>query len=201
MTSVVRNGLSARARAEAAAFGHLRSVPVVTRDLDAGAEIGPGDVVSRRLPVALLPKGSVATAPRGRVVVVPMTTGEVVLESKVAPTGLKGVAALLPEGTRALAVPVGAGTPPLAVGNHVDLLAAFSPDQAASSSSPSAAPADGAADAGSSSSNDPSFPVAEDAVVVAVGHESVTVAVDQDAAPAVAYAIAAGTVLIALTTS
>jgi Flp pilus assembly protein CpaB len=175
------NGLTADARAQAAAFGRLRAVPVAARSLDAGDEVGPEDVTTRRLPAALIPRGGVAARPEGRVVVVPVAAGEVLLEAKLAPWGLKGAAALLPDGTRALAIPVSEGTPPLSVGNHVDLLATFSPDQPAATSP------------------DPSFPVAEDALVVAVGHDTVTVAVDQRAAPAVAYAIAAGTVIIALT--
>lgn len=206
-TGAVMNGLSASARAQAATFGHLRAVPVARRALAIGNEVGPGDVTMRRLPAALIPHGPVASRLVGRVVLVPVAPGEVVLQAKLAPWGRRGVAALLPDGTRALAIPLGAGTPPISVGNHVDLLAAFSPDQAqgagASTDSGGAVAGDpngaGPSGAESASSADPSFPVAEDALVVAVGHETITVAVDQDVAPAVAYAIAAGTVVIALT--
>jgi Flp pilus assembly protein CpaB len=196
VTVGIMNGLTGQARADAAALGGLRSVPVATHALDAGDEIGAGDMTMRRLPTRLIPRGAVATRAEGRIAVVPIAPGEVLLQSKLAPWGLRGAAALLPQGTRALAVPVGGGTPPLAVGNHVDLLAAFSPDRGAASPDSTS----DSTDTGTSSS-DPSFAVAEDALVIAIGHDTITVAVDQDAAPSVAYAIAAGTIVVALTGS
>jgi hypothetical protein len=64
------------------------------------------------------------------------------------------------------------------VGDHVDVLATF--DETAAG--------DGA----------PTFAVALDAVVVHVGHDAVTVAVTERAAPRVAYALAAGAVVLVL---
>jgi Flp pilus assembly protein CpaB len=110
------------------------------------------------------------------VALVPLVPGEVVLASKLAPDGLRGAAALLPAGWRALAVPAGpGGRPPVAVGDHVDV---------------HATQADGT-----------SVVVAASAVVLAHDHaaDALTVAVPADDAPALASAIATGSVTLALT--
>ena len=98
-----------------------------------------------------------------------------------APEGVQGAAALLPPGSRALAVPIGPGTPPLLVGDRVDLLSTHDPllfDPAA---------ANAAGDI-----------VVAGALVIDVSEGAVTVAVDPDDAPAVAFAVAQGAVTLAL---
>ena len=171
------------AEASAARYGSLVRVPVVLRSVDAGAVLRAGDVEERVVPRALLPAGPVARSPVGRVALVPLVPGDVVLAARVAPSGLRGIAALLPEGARALSVPVGPGTPPLEVGDHVDVLASLEP-----SDDPKAGP--------------PTFAVALDAPVLAVGRDgekSVTVAVSPEDAPRVAFAVTQGAVVLALT--
>lgn len=174
------------ASARAARLGGLRDVPVTARPIAAGKVLDAGDVVMRRLPSAAVPDGAVARSPVGRPTSVPLAAGEVLLAEKLAPDGARGVAALLPAGMRALAVPVDPAGLALERGHRVDVLATFDVELAG----------DRGADAGA-----PTFPVATDAVVLDAGEESVTIAVSPDEAPRVAFAISRGTVTLALTGS
>jgi len=183
VTGLAMARLVGNAQAAAARFGGLRSTVVAARPVPAGALVRPGDVTVRRLPAALVPRGPVAGvgAAVGHLALVAMAPGEVVLVSKVAPSGRRGVSALLSDGSEGLAVPVGPTTPPVTCGDHVDVLASFESDTAAA--------------AGTA----PTFPVARGAVVVAVDHQAVTVAVTPDEAPRLAYALTHGAVTLALT--
>lgn len=182
VTGLTVTRLVGEASSRASRLGGLVDAPVVTRQVDAGATLRAGDVAVRRLPAALLPDGPLARAPAGKVVLVPVTAGEVLLAAKLAPEGLRGVAALVPPGHRALAVPVDAGDLSLRPGHRVDVLATFE-----------------VADAGAEPGGAPTFPVATAALVVDTTDEAVTVAVDADEAPRVAFALARGTVTLALT--
>lgn len=113
--AVVRPGL-----APAAGTGPLVEVVVVARPVKAGTALVAADVHSRRLPVAALPDSDAARAPVGLTARVDLVPGEVVLAARLGPRGL---AALLPPGSRALAVPRAAGTPPMERGQRADLLA------------------------------------------------------------------------------
>lgn len=169
-----------RAGDQAARYGHLRPVVVATRVVEVGSVVRPTDVVVRAMPAAFLPEGAVATTSSvvGRTVVVPLFRGSAVVAAHLAPDGLEGVAALLPAGARAVAVPTGPASVALRRGDRVDVLATFDPPPAG---------------------EEPTFPVAESAPVVDVGPEAVTVAVRPDEARRVAYAVAAGVVTLALT--
>ena len=138
------------------------------------------------VPGALAPAGSLASAQEavGRTVVVAVFAGLPVMEGHLGASGLKGVAALLPPGTRAVAVPNGGAPLPLVAGDHVDVLATFDP-----SGDPSGSPATG---------HDPTFPVARGALVVDVGDDSATVAVGPQEAARVAFAVTTGVVTLAL---
>ena len=166
-------------------LGGLVDVPVTTRSVGAGRPLGPGDVAVRRLPAAVLPAGRPAHRPEGRVTLVPLVRGEVVLATRLAPDGLRGVAALVPPGHRALAVPAEPGGLSLRPGDRVDVLATF--DLAAGVTR------------GGEGEGAPTFPVATAALVVDVTGEAVTVAVPPAQAPRVAFALARGTVTLALT--
>ncbi|HSH59019.1 MAG TPA: Flp pilus assembly protein CpaB [Acidimicrobiales bacterium] len=170
--------LLAETASRAERLGGLRDVRVTTRNILAGHRLGAGDVVVRRLPAALLPEGSVAASPAGHTALVPMAPGEVVLEAKLAPWGVEGVAALVPPGRRALAVPVVKGGLALRPGNHVDVLATFETVEG---------------------DTEPTFAVASTAQVLDVAEESVTVAVTPEEAARVALALSRGTVTLALT--
>jgi Flp pilus assembly protein CpaB len=145
--------------------------------------LGADDVTVQRWPVAVVPAGAVADAPDGRIVTDAVVAGEAVVERRLAPGGLSTVAALVPEHHRAIAVPssiggLGTDAPPLTNGDRVDLLATFDV-------------LDGDAP--------PTGAVAEGALVVDVGDEgTVTVAVPEEDAPRVAFAVARGTVTLAL---
>lgn len=166
-----------RAEATAARYGAPRRVAVMTRSLGAGDVIEPGDAEIRRLPRALVPPGGLDAVPIGRTVVVPLFRGEPVLRTKLAPEGLRGVAARLPAGTRAVTLPAGPAPPPVRVGDVVDVLASFEPDAAG---------------------GPPTFPVAVGAVVVDVREGTVTVAVRPAEVTRVVYAATSGVVSLVI---
>ena len=109
----------------------------------------------------------------------PVFAGDVVRQERLATMALSEVAARLPAGTRALAVPVEPGAAPaLSVGDRVDVVVALSPDAA------------GGGPAG--------FVLTSAAPVVDVAESAVTLAVDRDVAPRLAVALGAGAVTLAL---
>ncbi len=169
-----------RAGAQTARYGNLRPVVTVARAVEVGAAVRPGDVVVRSMPAAFLPEGALAETADvvGRTAVVPLFRGAAVVAGQLAPDGLEGIAALLPAGGRAVAVPTGPASVALRRGDRVDVLATFDPPPAG---------------------EEPTFPVAEAALVVDVGPEAVTVAVDAEEALRVAYSVAAGVVTLVLT--
>jgi Flp pilus assembly protein CpaB len=173
-------GQVGRAGAQAARYGRLRPVVTAARLVEAGAVVRPADVVVRSMPASFLPEGSLGSTGEvvGRTVVVPMFRGSAVVAANLAPDGLEGLAALLPAGARAVAVPTGSASLALRRGDRVDVLATFDPPPAG---------------------EEPTFAVAEAALVVDVGPEAVAVAVDPEEAVRVAYAVAAGVVTLALT--
>ena len=179
-TALTVAGQVSRAGAQAARYGRLRPVVTATRAVEVGAVVGAADVAVRSVPASFLPEGAVGatTAVVGRTVVVPLFRGAAVVTGNLAPEGLEGLAALLPAGTRAIAVPAGADSVAVRRGDRVDVLATFDPPPLG---------------------KDPTFPVAEAALVVDVGPEAVAVAVPDEDTPRVAYAVAAGVVTLALT--
>lgn len=175
---VVRSSV-ASAAAQSARFGGLRSVPVVVKPVAAGDVVRAGSLRMQRRPASSLPAAPLledAGVGAGRTALVPLVPGEVVVASKLAPDGLRGAAALLPRGRRAVSVPGGpGGRPPANVGDRVDVLATFA--------------------------EAPATVVATRALVLALDDESdaVTVAVSPEELPGVVLAITAGTVTLALT--
>jgi pilus assembly protein CpaB len=181
VTALAVSQLLGRAQAEAARYGSPRTVLVATRDVQLGDSVGAGDIALRRLPAALVPPGSIRDQKDavGRVAVVPIFDGEPVLRRHLAPWGRRGVAALLPPGTRGITVAAGATASRVQRGDLVDVLATFDP---ASAPGP-----------------EPTFPVARGAVVVDVREESVTIAVDPEEAKRVAFAGTHGAVTLTVT--
>ena len=176
-TASVVGGFLAEAEARARRWGALTEVPVAARSLDAGEVVTSDHVVRRRMPRALLPASGVVGEPVGRVATMRIVPGEVLVQAKLAPWGLDGLAALLPSGTRALAVPRGDAMPPLRRGDRVDVLATLGAE---------------------SGQGPPTFAVAVDALVLDATTEAVTVAVRAKEAPRVAFALAQGVVTLAL---
>jgi Flp pilus assembly protein CpaB len=168
----------------AIAYGPPRAVPVAMRALEAGELIGPGDVERRVLPADAVPRAAVARRWLDHAVIAPVLPGEVVVEARLAPHGLRGAAALVPPDGRAIAVPGGpGGRPPLRVGDRVDVLATVAYESAGTDTPPT-------------------FLVAAAALVVAVddGDDIVTVAVPAADAPRVAHAVTTASVTLALRT-
>ncbi len=178
LTGLTVARLLAEASSRAEQLGGLREVRVAARRVGVGHRLTADDVAVRRLPAAVLPEGPVAASPAGHTVLVPLAPGEVILEAKLAPWGVEGVAALVPPGRRALAVPAARGGLALRRGNHVDVLATFDTT-------------DG--------QTEPTFAVASSAQVLDVAEESVTLAVSPEEAARVALATSRGTVTLAAT--
>jgi Flp pilus assembly protein CpaB len=169
LTSSVVDGATAEVRR----LGPMVRAPVAARAVEPGAVLGEDDVRWRRVPRGVLPSGPLSAEPVGGTALVALAEGEVLLRSKLAPEGVLGVAALVPPGSLAVAVPAGEGDrPPLRRGDRVDVLAAG--DEAGVAT------------------------VAVGALVVDVADEVVTVAVAAAEASAVAYAVARGVVTLAL---
>lgn len=181
--------LAADLEAEASRYGPIRVVPVATRSLAVGDVVRADDVKRRSVPAGLVPRGPIARSWEGQVVRSPVLAGEVVVDARLAPAGLEGAAALVPPGSRAIAVPSGpGGRPPMQAGDRVDLLATVAYERAGSE--------------GNASDEPPTFLVAAAAVVVAVddGADIVTVAVPAGDAARVAHAVATAAITLALRT-
>lgn len=180
LTGLTAARLVGQAEASAARYGSLRPVVVATRPVDRGAVLRPADVAVRDLPASFLPERHVGASSDavGRTVVVPLFPGVPVVRDHLAPEGLRGVSALLPPGTRAVAVPGGGASAPVRTGDVVDVLATFDPSTSAAA--------------------EPTFAVADAVLVVDVGEDSATVAVGPEAAKRVVFAVAHGVVTLAV---
>lgn len=135
-----------------------------------------------QVPESMVPDGALGSAgdATGRTVVVPALAGVPLLDGNLAPGGRAGVAALLPPGTRAVAVPNAGPGLALVRGDVVDVLATFDPGSVTESDAA------------------PTFPVAEGAQVVDVGDGSATIAVAPPEAAKVAFSMATGVLTLAL---
>lgn len=178
LTGTTVSRLADRAASQSSRYGPPRQTVVALRRVEPGRAIRAADVAVRSLPATLVPRDALRSAPTGRTAIAPLFPGQVIVAAQVAPAGRSGIGALLDAGQRAVAVPTGGMSPPLRVGDVVDVLATFDPDAAAG--------------------KDPTFAVAEGATVLAVGDDAVTVAVSPAGAARVAYAITAGVVTLAL---
>lgn len=155
------------------AWGSPVRVVVATGDIDVGDPIS-GRTELQAWPSALVPPEALLAVGESDVARVRLISGELVLAERVSSGPAGGLVDLLPEGTVALAVPVDTSTPPVSIGDHVDLHATF--DRAGES-----------------------VRVAKEAVVVDLGSDAITVAIDDDEVPATASALAVANVTIALT--
>ncbi|MFN2502941.1 MAG: Flp pilus assembly protein CpaB [Acidimicrobiales bacterium] len=181
MTGLVVARFVGQAQSLAARYGPLRPVVVASREVERGTEVEPADLAVRQVPAAFLPETATRSVAEvaGRTTVVPLLAGQPVFRGHLAPEGLAGVAALLPPGTRAVAVPVGGASVVVRRGDVVDVLASFDPQL--------------------SGTGEPTLAVALDALVVDAGTESATLAVSPEEARAVAFAVTHGTVTVTLT--
>jgi pilus assembly protein CpaB len=174
VTGTVVTRLVERAAADAARYGSPRPVAVARHAVEPGDVVDDSDVTVREMPASLVPDGALRSPPVGRVAVAPLLPGQIVVAAQFAPQGLSPVAALLPRGRRAVAVPTGGVAPPLRRGDVVDVFVTV--DDA----------------------DPPTFPVASRALVVATDDDTVTVAVTERELPRVAFAVARGVIAVAL---
>lgn len=162
-----------------AAWGRGAPVLVATEDLQAGDRLESGNTRLVTHPAPLVPAGALTSLPDDGRVATPVYDGEVVREERLAPAGASVLAARLPAGARAMAIPVEPGiTPPVVVGDRVEVLVALPPEAAG----------DGP----------PGFALATDVPVVDVTDAAITIAVGHDVAPRVAVAFSQGAVTLAL---
>jgi Flp pilus assembly protein CpaB len=184
LTGLVVVSLVSSAEAARQRWGRARPVAVATRDLAPGDLVDGSAVEVRRLPEAAVAPQALAEPPSGSMVRQPVAAGEPFVPERLAPQGLTGVAALVPAGHRAVAIPIGPlAAPPLTVGDLVDVLAVV---PALVEEQPR------------QREDQPSFALVEAAVVVDVGEQSITVAVPEAAAPRVAWVLTNGSVVLAL---
>jgi Flp pilus assembly protein CpaB len=177
-TGLVVSHSLAVARAASRRYGATRPVVVALRAAEPGDTLDAHDVDSVDMPRAFVPPGALrpGSSARGRTVVVALFPGEIILDAHLSGPGAHGLAALLPRGRRAVAVPLARGGLRLRKGDVVDVLATFE----------TPAP-----------SGEPTFPVAIAATVLDAGPDNVTVAVTPEEAARVAYALAKGEVTLA----
>ncbi len=162
------------ARAEARRWGPPVPVVVARVDLAPGTVLGPDTVATETWPADVVPRGALRTVPADAVVGQTIGVGEPVVTRRLDRSGLVATT------TRAVAIPTGPGRLGLRPGDRVDVLATFDP---------LVAPA----------GEDPTVTVARAAVVVRVGAQAVTIAVTEDEAPRVAFALAQSTITLAQT--
>lgn len=200
-------------------WNETRPVAVARHDLHPGDLVGTDDVDLRELPAAAVADSALDAVPVGVVVRHPIAAGEPVVGERVGGEGLTGVAALLPEGHRAVTVGSGPlGPPPVQVGDAVDVVAVIpgeadlhghgQPFEDPGDTSDTGDAGEGheaegddpgdPGDPGETTSAPPAVPLVDRALVVDVGDQAVTIAVPAADAPAVAYAAVQGIAVLLL---
>jgi Flp pilus assembly protein CpaB len=168
----------ASAEAERTAWGSTRPVVVARRDLEPGAELRGRDVTVQQRPAAAVPDGALRALPPDAVVHHAVFAGEELLDDHLAPAGSTGLAALVDDRSRAIAIPIEPGTtPPVEPGQAVDVVAVLPGDD---------------------TGGEVAYVVAAGATVLHVDDGAVTVAVSRADAPRVATALATGLVVLTL---
>ena len=173
--SAVFRFLSA-AEAGARRFGDPVEVAVARAPLDPGTDVTAAQVDMRLFPSSAVPAGALHSSPVGRVVRRPVGSGEMLVAADLAGPGTSPLAGAIPHGRVAMAFGVPDAALRLRPGDVVDLM------------SVPAAGADGEGFAIASTG----------AIVLAVDHAAVTVAIPIADASAVASAVVAGVVVPAL---
>jgi Flp pilus assembly protein CpaB len=105
-------------------WGESRPTLVATRALAVGDALDAATAEVRAIPVGVRPDTALDALPPGAgVVAAPIARGEVVTAARLGRGDRSALAALLPDGTRGVAVPVPEGAVPLAAGDSVDVVA------------------------------------------------------------------------------
>jgi Flp pilus assembly protein CpaB len=172
--AIVRSAEEARS-----AWGNSVTVLVATRDVLPGEMLDAANTRLERRPEPLVGEDPLRGLPTDARVAAALYAGEIVRGERLAAAGASAVAARLPSDTRAMAVPADpATTPPLTIGDRVDVVVALAAEAAG----------DGP----------PGFLLAADVMVVDVSDVAVTVAVPTADAPRLAVALGAGAVTLGL---
>jgi Flp pilus assembly protein CpaB len=166
--------LLSRAQAGADRYGRPTTVAVATRDLPPGHVIRGDDVRVTTVPQQAVPRSALVHAPVGRPLHTAVDEGEVITRRQVGERGMSPIAAALPTGMGAIAIPRGDHPLPLRLGDHVEVLLMD-------------------ADSGEAE------PIDETAPVLSVDGSVAVVAVAPDLIPDIAAGVLANTVTLALT--
>ncbi len=176
-TAGLASDLVADARRAREQWGEHSRVLVTRALIEPGQPLTPDDVEHRDLPIAVVPPGAVTVLEPDATAVSAILPGEVVLAGRLSG---RARAALVPNGTGAVAVPNGPGSPPLEPGDRVQLWATLDPFVAAEGARARE-------------------PVAREAVVLEVADDHALVAVDDDDLAATTNAVAQGAITVVLT--
>jgi len=124
---LVVRGYSERVRAMAPSLGPPAAVLVAAADLPRGATLEPGMLRAQTVPSNFAPRGAVRDEARaaGRILLAGLSEGEVLTDTRLASAGAGPIAALVPDGFRAVTVPVQLPGDALRAGDRVDLLATY----------------------------------------------------------------------------
>ena len=124
---VVIRGYQERVEALHPAVGPLVTVVVAAGDLGRGSLVGDDMLRTASIPEAFVPPGAVrdAAAVTGRVLTADIDAGEILTRSRLAGPRVGPVAALVPEGLRAVVVPSGVPPGTLRAGDRVEVYATY----------------------------------------------------------------------------
>jgi Flp pilus assembly protein CpaB len=124
-TGLVVQRVTAAAAEARRQWGDAVPTLVATRPLAIGDVLDSTNAEVRAVPRGVRPDSALSSVPPGdRVVAAPLSRGEVITAARLGRADRSGVAALLPEGTRGVAVPSPDGAVPLQRGDTVDVVGA-----------------------------------------------------------------------------
>lgn len=128
---LVVDGYARRVAALAPGLGDPVEVAVAVRDLPRGTTLDPTLLRTVTYPGAFAPPGAVADGERatGRVLLAALAEGEAVTQTRLGPARAGPVAALVPEGIRAVVVATALPPGTVRAGDRVDVLATFAQGQ------------------------------------------------------------------------
>lgn len=127
LTGLLVHRLTATASATVDRWGSTVEVWVAAVDLPVGHIVEPDDVVRHARPAAFVPAGAVIEDPTGRMLRHRVDAREILTDWRVGDGDALGVAGLVPDGWRAVAVPVHHAVLPVEPGQRVDVVAAGDP--------------------------------------------------------------------------
>ena len=166
-------GAAQRARTR---WGDTTPVAIASRAIAPGEILGDGDIELVDRPAVMIPADAITHDAIGRTVIAAIAPDEVIVELRLAPIGRDGADALTPIGSLGFAIPIDVTTPRLSIGDHVDV---FAPSATASKATTATR-------------------IAKSATVTDIADRTVTIAVGESQAPAVARALLDTAVVLAL---